>query len=76
MSVQVLMIIAVVQLIVLVVGLVYLLVWRRKREDKSDVARLEKLSEALMEKLESQPLSDEQKARISEALKEVRDRSE
>lgn len=76
MTVDVLMIIAMIQLLVLVGGAVYLLVWRRKREEKKGDVRLEKLSEDLMAKLESQSLSDEQKHKIAEALKEVRERLE
>jgi hypothetical protein len=76
MTIEVLMIIAIIQLLVLVGGAIYLLVWRRKREEKQGDVRMEKLSEDLMAKLESQSLSVEQKRKIAEALKEVRDRLE
>jgi hypothetical protein len=76
MTIEVLMIIAIIQLLILVGGAIYLLVWRRKREEKQGDVRMEKLSEDLMAKLESQSLNAEQKRRIAEALKEVRDRLE
>jgi hypothetical protein len=75
MSVEGLMIVAIGLLLILIAGLFYLIVLRLKKTKKGEDARLEKLSEALMEKLGSQPLTDEQKARIAEALKELRDRS-
>ena len=75
MSVEGLMIMAIVLLVILIAGLFYLIALRLKKTDKGEEARLDKLSEALMEKLESQTLTEEQKARIAEALKELRDRS-
>ena len=76
MSVEGLMIVAIGLLLVLIAGLFYLIVLRLKKTEKGEEDRLEKLSEALMEKLGSQPLTPEQKARIAEALKELRERSE
>jgi uncharacterized membrane protein len=75
MRVETLMIIAIGLLLFLIVGLLYLIVLRIKKAKNRDDDRLESLSEALMEKLESQPLSEAQKARIAEALKELRERS-
>ena len=75
MGVEGLMIIAIGLLLVLIAGLFYLIVLRLKRAKKGEDERLEKLSEALMEKLSSQPLTEEQKSKIAEALKELRDRS-
>ena len=74
MTVEVLAIIAIVQLLILVGGLSYLMLHRRGHGRKGGDAHLEKLGEALMEKLESQSLTPEQKSKIAEALKELRER--
>jgi uncharacterized membrane protein len=74
MSVDTLMVIAAVLLLVLTAGLFYLTMYRIKKAKKDDEEHLEKLSESLMEKLESQSLSEEQKSKIADALKEIRKR--
>ncbi len=56
---------------VLGVGLVYLVVLRLKRSKSADSERLERLGSELMQKLESTSLSEEQKAKIAEALEEI-----
>lgn len=56
---------------VLGVGLVYLVVLRFKRSKSADSERLERLGSELMQKLESTSLSEEQKAKIAEALEEI-----
>jgi len=76
MGIEGLMIMAIGLLLVLIAGLFYLIVLRLKKTKRGEEDRLEKLSEALMEKLGSQPLTPEQKARIADALKELRERSE
>jgi uncharacterized membrane protein len=75
MSVQLLMIIAAVLLLVLTAGFFFLLLSRIRRAGRGDDAGLEKLSDALMERLASRPLSESQKSRIAEALKELKTRS-
>jgi len=74
MSVEGLMLSAAGLLLVMTVGLFYLIVVRIKRAAREDDARMEKLGETLMEKLESKSLSEAQKAKIAEALKELRAR--
>jgi hypothetical protein len=74
MSVEVLMVIAAALLLVMAAGLFYLSMRRFGRAKKADHAQLEKLKDALMQKLEFQALSEEQKAKIAEALKEMRER--
>lgn len=76
MGIEGLMIMAIGLLLVLIAGLFYLIALRLKKTKRGEEDRLEKLSEALMEKLGSQPLTPEQKARIADALKELRERSE
>lgn len=56
---------------VLGVGLVYLVVLRFKRSKSADSERLKRLGSELMQKLESTSLSEEQKAKIAEALEEI-----
>ncbi|UFS63677.1 hypothetical protein LOH54_05970 [Sulfurimonas sp. HSL-3221] len=74
MSVEGLMLSAAALLLIVTAGLFYLIVRRIGRAQRDDNARMDKLSESLMEKLESQSLSEEQKAKIAEALKEIRER--
>jgi len=74
MSVEVLMVIAAALLLVMAAGLFYLSIRRFGRAKKADRAHLQKLGDTLMRKLESHPLSEEQKARIADALREIRER--
>jgi uncharacterized membrane protein len=74
MSIEGLMLSAAALLLVMAVGLFYLIVRRIRSAERDDNARMEKLGESLMEKLESQSLSEEQKAKIAEALREIRGR--
>lgn len=76
MSVELLMFVTIGLLLMVIAGLFYLIILRVKKRKSAEDGRLESLAEALMEKLESQPLSAEQKAKIAQALKELRERSE
>ncbi|MHC3994379.1 hypothetical protein ACXWTF_06080 [Thiomicrolovo sp. ZZH C-3] len=74
MSVEGLMLSAAALLLMMAAGLFYLIVRRISRAQRDDNARMDRLGESLMEKLESQSLSEEQKAKIAEALKEIKGR--
>lgn len=58
-------------LTVMAAGLIYLFVARLKRSGRDERERMKRLGSELMQKLESTTLSEEQKTKISEALKEI-----
>lgn len=77
MGVEALTVLAIGLMIVLASGTAYLAVRRLRRNNAGDEARLTKLSDALMERLESTSLTPEQKAEIADAIKGMKtERSE
>ena len=74
MSPDALMILTAALFLLLAAGIFYLAMRRFSRAKNGEDVRLENLTEELMQKLESKSLSEQQKAKISEALREIRGR--
>lgn len=71
MSVEFLMGTTIILFAVMGLGLIYLILVRLKRSKREESGRMERLGSELMQKLESTSLSDEQKTKIAETLKEI-----